>query len=323
MHLPHYEIEFTKQGAVFDQSQVTQILNDLEQFSDLLVLSHGWNNDIADARKLYEKLTQSVERVIDEGVVSSLDQRRFAIVRLFWPSKRFTDEDLIPGGGAASATQKNDDSLLRLLENLKNDPLRLGDDEIDPIRKAAMDKAKALVPSLDSDPQARQEYVLLLRSILDPTAADPDDGSEEFFSRDPQDLFEQLGEPVVAPGAAGSGGATSVGGGAAGIIGDALSGIKAAARRLANFATYYQMKNRAGIVGFNGLASVLHRIRDRKSDIKLHLVGHSFGGRLVTAAASVLPPNTPAVSLTLLQAAYSHNGLAKDFDGSRDGAFRS
>ena len=53
------------------------------------------------------------------------------------------------------------------------------------------------------------------------------------------------------------------------------------------------------------------------------IVGHSFGGRVVTAAAAALAPQTPGVSLTLLQAAYSHNGLAAKFDGEHDGFFRT
>jgi hypothetical protein len=48
--------------------------------------------------------------------------------------------------------------------------------------------------------------------------------------------------------------------------------------------------------------------------VAFHLVGHSFGGRLVTAAVN--GPNTLRVqTLLLLQAAYSHNGLSEDFDG--------
>jgi len=76
-------------------------------------------------------------------------------------------------------------------------------------------------------------------------------------------------------------------------------------------------------VGSIGLARVLRQLRDRQPGLRLHLVGHSFGGRLVTAAANALPANTPAVTMTLLQAAFSHNGLASKFDGKNDGAFRN
>ncbi|MCA1684890.1 MAG: hypothetical protein LC745_02670, partial [Planctomycetia bacterium] len=50
-------------------------------------------------------------------------------------------------------------------------------------------------------------------------------------------------------------------------------------------------------------------------------VGHSFGGRLVTAAAGTLGAGTSA-TLTLLQAAYSHNGLGEKYDQTHDGFFR-
>jgi hypothetical protein len=51
-------------------------------------------------------------------------------------------------------------------------------------------------------------------------------------------------------------------------------------------------------------------------------VGHSFGGRLVTAAALALDGNTPAVTVSLLQAAFSHNGLSEDFDAGKPGFYR-
>ena len=72
-------------------------------------------------------------------------------------------------------------------------------------------------------------------------------------------------------------------GGAAGFFGDLLDGIKAGARRIANFATYYQMKSRAGSVGRGGLGLVLARVRGKRGDLPLHLVGHSFGGRVVAS----------------------------------------
>ncbi len=61
-----------------------------------------------------------------------------------------------------------------------------------------------------------------------------------------------------------------------------------------------------------------------KPDLRVHLVGHSFGGRLVTSLANALPDGIQVSTLSLLQAAYSHYGLAPaPADGSRPvGAFR-
>ena len=52
-------------------------------------------------------------------------------------------------------------------------------------------------------------------------------------------------------------------------------------------------------------------------------IERSFGGRLVTAAAAALPVNTPNVTISLLQAAFSHNALAEDFGTGQAGFYRT
>jgi len=72
---------------------------------------------------------------------------------------------------------------------------------------------------------------------------------------------------------------------------------------------------RAGTVGSKGLAPLIDRLAAHVE--RIHLAGHSFGGRLVTAAAT--DSKTPKLhSLSLLQAAFSHNGFSR----SRNGFFR-
>lgn len=93
------------------------------------------------------------------------------------------------------------------------------------------------------------------------------------------------------------------------------AGLGGTMRRIGNLASYYVMKDRAGVVGRRGLAQWLSGL---PGDVRLHLVGHSFGARLCTAAAQVCG----ADSLTLLQAAFSHFAFAEKFDGVNDGAFR-
>jgi pimeloyl-ACP methyl ester carboxylesterase len=68
------------------------------------------------------------------------------------------------------------------------------------------------------------------------------------------------------------------------------------------------------------LTRVLSRVTPARP-IRLHLVGHSFGGRLVTAAANewTATGQLELCSLTILQGAYSHNALA----GQAGGAFPS
>jgi hypothetical protein len=337
MGLTTFDVEFTKDGAIFDPAQFEAVVAGLAPVSDLLVVSHGWNNDKDDASQLYHELLGNIEKLLalrDQPSVpaplrdftDNLKQRSFAAVRIFWPSKKFADAELIPGGGAATAQaeQENIAAVETVLDRLKEDPQRLGDRRTDPARVAAIDRAKALLPQL-AMVEAQKEFVSLLRKLLDPSMAEKDDASEGFFSAAAETLFANASMPVVAPaGAADGGGAGMASGGAAGLS-DLLSGVHAAARRIANFATYYQMKTRAGTIGVKGAAELLRAIRGAKPDIRIHLIGHSFGGRLVTAAASELPPSTQGVSLSLLQAAFSHNGLSGGFgDGRADkGFFRS
>lgn len=95
-------------------------------------------------------------------------------------------------------------------------------------------------------------------------------------------------------------------------LADFASGIVAAADRLVNYATYYQMKARAG-TGGGGLGQLLDRIRGARPELRLHLCGHSFGARVVTAAALAAGAAVRPSSLTLLQAAFSHNGFSGGF----------
>jgi hypothetical protein len=100
-------------------------------------------------------------------------------------------------------------------------------------------------------------------------------------------------------------------GGAAG-IGSFLDSFKTAALNILNYTTYYEMKTRAGKVGNNGAAPLIDNLAAKVD--RIHLIGHSFGGRLVTAAAKESTTNKLA-SLTLLQAAFSHNGFSKILKG--------
>src|SRR5690606_11929782 len=125
--------------------------------------------------------------------------------------KRFADADLIPGGGAASAVMENDDAARHVLEELGNESIVLGEEAPDPVCDVHVKRAIELLPRLDSDRDARREYVSILRLLLEPSAAHADDASIEFFTADPEKLFQDLDGEVIAPAPATGGGATSLG----------------------------------------------------------------------------------------------------------------
>lgn len=345
---PYFEVEFDKQGGEVDPAERPAVLAFLGPgggggaTTDLLVLSHGWNNDIAEARDLYRRLLGRLRAQLDAGSVPAVAGRRFAVVGVFWPSKKFADKELIPGGAAsAGGGGVGNADLAEQIESLR------GVFDV-PDADQRLDQAKVLIPLLDDSPQARDRFVDLVRGLEPaPPSEDDRDLPSQVHSLSGDEVLTRLGTPpplpVPEPGA-GAGGAADLATGGQGSegaidVGTAqglrsfFGGVKAGARNLLNLFTYYKMKNRAGVVGSGGVHDLLRAIRGARPDLGLHLAGHSFGGRLVTAAAAGPQPEPPtappggqplAVStMSLLQAAFSHYGFAQDYDGEEhDGFFR-
>jgi hypothetical protein len=310
----YVEAEFTREGALHPQGRADEILafvREAPQPTDLLVLSHGWNNDTEEARALYRRLLGNLRQL---GGGPARGGRLLAVLGVLWPSKKFADESVIPGGGVASAGGPDAALLGDKLDRLK--------ETLPPERAALLEEAKSALGELESRRGARELFVDRLRRALDRDPAVEPDAADQFFGQDPEELFAGLDAPILLPAPPGEdgGGAGGVGdlggggaddGGAAGLA-EFASGIAAAANRLLNFATYYQMKARAGVAGL-GLARLLDEVRRERPGLRLHLAGHSFGARVVTAAALASAPSVRPASLTLLQGAFSHNGFSGGF----------
>ncbi|SFW30529.1 alpha/beta fold hydrolase [Nitrosovibrio sp. Nv17] len=306
--IPYIEAEFGKDGQEIGKQA------DLPPgIESVFVISHGWNNDRLEAEGLYRRFFENF-RAIDPGDVSGL-----AVVGVIWPSKKY-DESLSVSGapdaghGAAGlgfGDAESDRIVLQRLERMK---------ELftDPDQRRLLDEVEALLPDLDEKASARRAFMERIRALLDPGAATKDDASDSFFKDDGNELMtslkadaDDLDEEIAGRGGASLPGQAADGvageGGAAGIV-EVLSGFKAAAMNILNYTTYYEMKTRAGTVGKNGVAPLVDRLASRVRAV--HLIGHSFGGRVVAAAAA--HSHTDRIrSMTLLQAAFSHNGFSK------------
>ena len=321
---PFFPVEFTKDGTPFAPGQVTDLLAGLAQqkASDLLVLSHGWNNDMADARALYDRLLAQFRQVLATQAVPTLAGRTFAVLGVLWPSKKFADTNLIPSGAAGANSPITTALLAAALDRLHGTFDMPGADQ-------KLDEAKKLLPQLEDKPSAQADFANLLRALVVPVEQSPDvDASRAFHTLPGQQLLAYLSKPFPAallptltPPAAGK--SPDAVGHQAGLS-QFFGGIKAGALNLLNYTTYYQMKERAGNVGQLGLYPILQRVRQQLPTVRLHLAGHSFGGRVVTATAAgpAGQPALPVDTLTLLQAAFSHYGFADNYDGTNAGFFR-
>jgi hypothetical protein len=122
--LAFFEVQFTRDGELFDPNQGRALANALKQadFTDLIVASHGWNNDMAEARRLYESLFTNFQQVIGDR---PLPDRKPAVLGILWPSKKFAERELIPGAaGPGTEDEDEDEEILAQLDRLAAD---LGD----------------------------------------------------------------------------------------------------------------------------------------------------------------------------------------------------
>jgi len=305
---------FDKDGAALNQQDVR-----LPQgTTDVIVASHGWNNTEEQAeQQLYIPLFTNFAAIASD----QLQNKKIAIVGVIWPSKKFTDvvdaavAEQTRGGGAGfgNSSTAADETIKAKLDVIAT--------MFDKKAAKKISAAKNQIGKLESDLAARRKFVDELRSLLDESAAHEEDNSALFFKLDGSVMLEKLKQPtpLVSSGGGGGGGAASLGtprtttpaGGAAG-LGDLFSGIKSGAIRFLNYLAYYEMKKRAGTVGQKGVGPLLDRLAENVQ--RVHLGGHSFGCRVVTAAAATSTTDK-LQSMSLLQAAFSHNGFSKSMNG--------
>lgn len=315
--LPFVKLKFDKDGDRVEPGKPVRPAG----IRNLLVLAHGWKNDEAAADRLYSEL---VGNMLAAPGGQAMKDEGFGVTGIYWPAFVFKPDLTLlesdapaPQGGAAAAgggdLDANDlDAFVAEVAAF----LEVSDPESfkDQARRATGGggAADALADRL------RQEV----------SAANAD--GDMLFEQQGRaikgsDLFEFLKKKPALPSGSGQGGGPAAGGAAGGVgaaIGRTrrrlLAGPRAAVARMLNQFTYFEMKKRAGIVGA-ALAGQLDA--DGLNGVQLHLVGHSFGARLVTSTASRIAIRPR--SLTLLQAAYSHNGLGIGNTKIPQGAFRN
>lgn len=314
--IPYFEAEFDKNGKLSGTPPALP-----PGTTDLFIISHGWNNNRVDAQRLYRDLFTNFKTIAPVAMMSGCKP---AIIGVIWPSKQFDELVAVEstseaGGGGASIgnTKPDPESEKKLRDKLD----RLKDFFNEPEQQKALEDAKGLIKDLETKETARVKFVETVRKLIANGSGDKEDASDIFFRSEPEEIMDQLRildedtDPAVLSGGgaafSGPGAPTPDVGGAAGLA-DFLKGFKASAMNVLNYTTYYEMKERAGTVGKNGVAGLTDNLAPQIT--RIHLIGHSFGGRVVTAAAA--NSSTDKIrSMTLLQAAFSHNGFSQTMRG--------
>ncbi|MEU9478349.1 serine-threonine protein kinase [Streptomyces sp. NPDC048191] len=290
---PYWELTFDADGDV-DGPERDRLLRQVTEHGvrDLIVFSHGWNNDRSGATALYRRFFAPLPALAPRA--------RLGYVGVIWPSMRFSDEPIpdFPRSVAAEAAEAaapspalDKDTRRALLETF-------------PGRTSVVDQLARMLDERPGGAQGLTDFGRLVRLLVDDGGragvADTDEeGEPTVFTEDPATACDEFAEALAAVRSPGT------------PAGFSIPNPWDGAKELLRQATYYTMKRRAGTVGEHGLGPVIGQVAQAAPGVRVHLVGHSFGGRLVSFALRGLPDGVRAVkSVTLLQGAFSHYAFA-------------
>lgn len=275
---------------------------------EAIVICHGWNNDHEEAERLYRRFLEKLRAVLGSRP-GSRPPEEVGVVGVLWPSKLWADDadDDGAGGAAGLGAPPSDGERVRHLKGVFD---ARGSDR-------ALRRMAALLDERPADADALREFHRLLGTLLGEGEESPaEDADDLLLDEDPLELFGRLGAAAPASASPDEGGAAG--------LGDPFKKLWSGAREALRAATYWKMKARAGRVGREGLGPLIARWQAVVPELRVHLIGHSFGARVVSySLAGLAPPgplaSSPVASLVMLQGAFSHFAFAKRLP-HRDGA---
>ena len=290
--VPYYIIPFDKEGRCIGPETRRHLVERANTYSDIFVFSHGWNNDWKVATRRYEHFIEGFMKMRQTYGLPAPAGYKPLLVGIFWPSA------------------------VLVTENEEAPAIAAAGEDVPAQQEAVQELAARLPPaSVERFYALSQRDVLTeaegleLARILQPIYAEGDSevsaaapSAEDLLAAwkaasasvadEPEDIDDFGTTPApaaTAPQAAGL-----------------LDGIRDLARNAIRGTTVWMMKDRAGRVGAAGVAPLLQDLLSR-STARLHLIGHSYGGKVVLSALCA-PDALPrkAHSMLLLQPAVSH-----------------
>ena len=284
----HWEIEFGADGLPCTEGQLF-LATERDRPEDLFVFCPGWNASVQSARRLSDAMFGLLAEQLPPARRAGT-----GFVTVLWPSLLFPEDE--PAAANAGPTVSSGADLAVALASAFPD------------QKAELCRIGFLLDSRPRDPQRLAELHRLTSGLVTSANCPVEDDGESTVriarTRAVLAAMATLGPPAQG--------------------GDEFDQLWSGGRELLRVLAYYEMKSRAGTVGRMGLRPLLARLAHGNSPPRVHLMGHSFGARLVSFALADLPPApvSPVRSLLLVQAAFSHFAFApcSPFDQCRRGA---
>lgn len=288
----HY-VAFDENGSFVDRAGFDALLASVGTElppTDVLVISHGWNNSFEYASETYEAIIDQMTAVAASTPGILPNPYRPFILGIIWPSRAWDES---PEGFTESVGQDHSEQTVASMAEtvyvaLSPERATSAGFRHDVLRVQQFLAKDRLIPA-----EAVEFRALLRRHADRPTL--PED--ESVF--DPQ-----------APA-------------------QALEGITSgdfSARDLFRTFTFWQMKKRAGVIGQFGVRAAIAACQRHWLAARFHLIGHSFGCKVMlsTIAGPGDPLPRPVESLILLQGAVSHEAMADQVTGTNSpGGYRA
>jgi DNA/RNA endonuclease G (NUC1)/V8-like Glu-specific endopeptidase len=262
-----------------------------EPITDVMLFSHGWLGDVPSARRQYGNwlATMAANAADRQRMRQRRPGFRPLLIGLHWPSQPWGDESL--GGGSVAFAASSDVHVAALVDDFA---IRLGDTpEVRAALQTILEAAATGAEPDDLPADIADAYCALDRSLglehAGPAAA-PGQDREAF---DPAAIYQDARREVTAAGVS---------------FGWFNRDTLLAPLRALSF---WKMKDRARRFGEGAVYPLVRQLQEAAGsrDVRFHLMGHSFGC-IVASAAAAGPPGSlrlprPLASLCLLQGALS------------------
>ena len=314
---PWYVIPFDKSGACTAPLTRKHLVDAIagKTYTDVFLFSHGWNNDWDAASTRYENFIEGFVKMREDfGLLVSRAYRPL-LAGVFWPRTALVMpwERAPKFAGTPAGVDDDTDAWRRELEDLASYV-----EEDDREEFYALAQGENLTQA-----QAERFAAIIAKAVKQFDQAD----SEVAAAGGPPSPTELLTRAKRIPGTPdkiGKPGAFGFATGTAAGPRAALSLSDLDPRKLVRPATVLQMKDRAARVGACGVGPLLRDILTTHQDVRVHLIGHSYGAIVVLSAVCYQALPALVDSILLLQPAVSQWCFAADVAGKGfAGGYRS
>jgi hypothetical protein len=335
--LDWYPLSFQSDGTMLDSDSdqldgpngIIQALNDPTHspLTDLWILSYGWNTSVPGGDDFYQKWTDLLRSEIE----AEKQQNRLPLeyqplfIGIYWPSIILADTTSRPVVPPAPAVPHVDIAASSLAPHILR-PVLVPHIAAAPMANLGTrnDFIAAFHPIFapevqPGDATIAQDFGAVYDFLVAHSVQKPEPAALSAFANilkkyqpgDPHADHPVSDSVLDVNAAAISQGITNAFSSFSVSFPTALDGLLEFLRVF----SFWTMKARAGVVG-TGLGPLINKMKEANSSLRIHLVGHSFGAKLLTSAVYSMAGPAPLVdSLLLFQGAFSQFAFSRHVPG--------